>query len=1009
MARSQTRARTESVTLADVLTQPEVLFVLWAVKTRTWNIDDFQLHMGEDFPIVRYAALLAEHGLLTVAGTDLTLTETGMQIVDSWLAMPTDPSLAAAVPDDETPPSALQAVAVAATAERFSELDWTRFLQERHQRPFDLTLLPLPTTGLVGRQEELNWVNRLLGARRPRICAIHGLSGIGKTTVAALSVRQLLTAGRFGDGVAVVQCDRHEPTEIWRQILLQLSLRGRLPSAQSGAELSNSIVRLHGQRDILVVLDNISPELPLDELIAPLRSAQLGLLLLAQQEFPASIPIAGRRQLEPLPEQDALVLFVRELQQRGHRLLKNSELEAALDIVRAVDRHTLAVKVIAAYVTANDPDLGSLAGELGANQQHAFTLAERAGTNLRSALEGSVRRLPPEVARLFHAFAAFATEEFSEQAAHALGVALGVETPHVAINTLVLRELVERDTITTMSAASGRDRLRLHPLLRGLAEVHFARWPEQERDVAFAAVAEYFHTYGLHMEALFPQDVLEHIQERDKRNIVGALKWSAEHERDDLVLSLCTRMRGFWYNRWYTEIALDCLPLGIVAGQRLLQHARDRDTQLSLAGIELTFAQFQRRLGNLQEADRQLDAVLAAYRDAEYPQGEAAALSERGLITRIAGDLVRAGKQLEASLEIRYAADDLQGAANDLKQLGRLKMLQGSLDEAAGQFIHSLALAREVGDRRLEADVLTYQGQLARQRGQLEEAEARLKQALALMRELGDQRGEAVTLHQLGLVLRVRGDLLHAQEYFLCSLNTRRQIRDRRGEGEALGYLGRIARVQGNFEEAQHYFEESLAIAREVHDRRGEGIVHSQLGRLAWARRDLATAEDHFRTSLKIRADVQDRRGYGADLGYLGQIALQAGHLPEAETQLAESLAIAREVQDRQGEARVLVALGILAVTQDDAEQDNAERAEDLIRQAIQIAQEIKAEPDTAWFRLLLGRVIRDHLHQNDRGRRLISDAISQLSGLDARGLDMASKAQEEMSASLALSSVAAY
>src|SRR5260221_2632921 len=65
----------------------------------------------------------------------------------------------------------------------------------------------LHRSAYVGRQADLEWVlDRLRQGGASAITALRGLGGIGKTTLAAVAVRQLQQEGRFPDGVAVVLC-----------------------------------------------------------------------------------------------------------------------------------------------------------------------------------------------------------------------------------------------------------------------------------------------------------------------------------------------------------------------------------------------------------------------------------------------------------------------------------------------------------------------------------------------------------------------------------------------------------------------------------------------------------------------------------------------------------------------------------------------------------------------------------------------------------------------------------
>ena len=96
-------------------------------------------------------------------------------------------------------------------------------------------------------------------------------------------------------------------------------------------------------------------------------------------------------------------------------------------------------------------------------------------------------------------------------------------------------------------------------------------------------------------------------------------------------------------------------------------------------------------------------------------------------------------------------------AAAFLHQLGIIADLRGAYDEALAWYRRSLALAEELGDRAGMARSYHQLGIIAEERGAYDEALAWYRRSLALEEELGDRAGMASSYHQLGMIAYLNG------------------------------------------------------------------------------------------------------------------------------------------------------------------------------------------------------------------------------------------------------------
>ncbi len=193
----------------------------------------------------------------------------------------------------------------------------------------------------------------------------------------------------------------------------------------------------------------------------------------------------------------------------------------------------------------------------------------------------------------------------------------------------------------------------------------------------------------------------------------------------------------------------------------------------------------------------------------------------------------------------------------------------------------ALASARELGDRAGEAWVLTNLGMvLGQQRAQ--DAVGYFEQALAIYRETGDRRYQAQVANNLAFCYLVLGRHEEAVTALLGALKLQRQAGRRYGEGVALCNLGEAYVELGRHDEAIAVSQEALAIAREVGSVRDEGYALHNLGRAHLELGHLTEAADLFEQALAIHRAAGERFGEAQDLKRIGAARARAGHLAEA-------------------------------------------------------------------------------------------------------------------------------
>lgn len=728
-------------------------------------------------------------------------------------------------------------------------------------------LLPAPDH-FVGRKEDLDWLlQQLQPGKTAAIIALGGLGGIGKTALAAVAVRELRRRGRFRDGVAVVLCQGlTDPADLLRRVLTRFDLFRRAPEAADLASLSDHAQRMLHQKKILVVLDNVEPELTdLEKVVAALRSAGATLLLTARHILPRiAVPLEASRMLDLLSEQEALDLFAQSLGCKDAASLSPGDQAAAKRIVATLERHTLAVKLAGAYTIDAKRDLATLAGELEIDPLKVPEGETPRAVSL--AFAKSTEALPNDARWLFAALAAFPTVEFGRRAALALAKAAGLSDPETSLNLLVLRKLVEASTKETIPEDSDRERLRLHQLMRSFAHDHFDQWPEEQRRNAKYTLTSYYAWYSNQA----PETALG----ADESNIVKLLEWAEESGEEELIVELCAGMAGFWRDEWHTSGGLRYLPWGLAAANKLAKGESSTSSfYLPIVLLSLIYGQILQNIGRSDEAEDFFKKCLPIFSENQNYAGESAVLS----------------------------------------WLGRIALRRGRLSDANNYIQQALTICRKMHDRQQEGTNLYLLGRVAQLQGQITAAETYFKENLLIAREAKYKPDESTALIALGEISLLQGHIEEAERYFLQAMEISHDLKSKHSEGAALTALGKLALHQAQLEKAKTYFQQALVIDQAIQDRQGECVDLYQLGDIAIHQDSFDEAEQYFQQSLMIALEVQDRQGEGLNLYGLGCLSLMNGELKKAEDYLQSALVIIREIHDPVHETLVLKALDELS------------------------------------------------------------------------------------------------
>ncbi|MDP2340267.1 MAG: hypothetical protein Q8O67_04865 [Deltaproteobacteria bacterium] len=242
---------------------------------------------------------------------------------------------------------------------------------------------------------------------------------------------------------------------------------------------------------------------------------------------------------------------------------------------------------------------------------------------------------------------------------------------------------------------------------------------------------------------------------------------------------------------------------------------------------------------------RLLDRAIEPAEAAGVPPALVArSLEMRARLRRTRGQLSSSKEDFDAGLVLARKAKDRMLEARALANLGTHALFVGDLEAARSSYDDAIALIRAEGDLRLEGRCVGFYGLLEEEADNLTAAVQHYKSAIEIHVQTGDRRWEAIHGTQLARVKLAQGDVDGARELLRRSLVQHRELRNRRMEGLGLVLLGDIAAVSKFFPDADAAWLRAVPVARDIGDPTLQALVHARLA-LSAERRGEDAREHH--------------------------------------------------------------------------------------------------------------------------------------------------------------------
>ena len=638
------------------------------------------------------------------------------------------------------------------------------------------TSLPALHHRLVGREDALARVERLLGEQGARLVTITGPGGAGKSRLALeVAAGAALERPVHLVGLAPIGDAELVPSAIARALGVREA---------GGQTLTDAIGdRLEGT-GALLFLDNLEHLAGASIHVAALLDRAPDLQVLTTSRAPLRLSTEHVLPLEPLSIENATTLFTELAAARGV-VLRPEALASVHEICRRLDGLPLAIELVAARLVVLPPAeiVRALEEGLALDMEGPIDLPERQRT-LRAAIDWSYGRLT-ESQRLLHGALAVFSDSASLDDSRALAPAPSTFLPD--LEALVGWSLVRSEADDGAVRLSMLGTVREHALgqLRESDELDALRERHAERFLQLALDAE-SELAGTNQADWFDRLEVEF------DNVAVALDWLLSADRVDDALRAISALERFWRGHAHVTDARHWLSQGLASagGSPAEVRAAALRTASLLAAAQSDWAG---AVASLTDA-RELYQELGDGREQVF------ALSYLSFYATRLGDNERAEQFAEDAVAFAETLDDDRASSAALSALGDVYSGKGDHAQAVARYEEVAVIRARLGDPLLLTDAVYALGKAAFHADDDPRARRELGRALEQARALGEEQYIAASQLLLSLVDLRAWQASSASERAREAFGLYTQLEDDRSRARCVLVLAASAAQRGDGE-----------------------------------------------------------------------------------------------------------------------------------------------------------------------------------------------------------------
>ena len=636
--------------------------------------------------------------------------------------------------------------------------------------------LPSIRSRLIGREQELREIIKLLQRPDLGLITLTGAGGSGKTRLGLDAAREMVTT--FQQRVYFVSLATvHDPDFVATAIIKTLGLQ------ESGQQTPLDRLKDYLQsKTLLLVLDNFEQILAAAPQVADLLAYCPGLKILVtsraalqirdEYEYPVlplSLPDLNQQtSSDQLSQYAAIILFVeRAAAIRSNFTFNNDNAAILAAICIRLDGLPLAIELAAARLRILSPQalLGRLERRLPLLTGGARDLPHRQQT-LRATIAWSYDLLSRLEQRLFHTLAIF----FGGCSLNAIEALWQAQESDQSEMLDALESLLTMNLLRQVEGIDGEPRYLMLETIReyGLEQLEMSGEIEHLR----RCHAQYFLTLLEEIEAKLrgseQAQCLDQL-EMELANIRAALGWSLESSGEpEWGLRMCVVLGWFWRLRGYLGEGCEWLEKNLAAHPEKNAIRSKLLTHLTL----LTYSQGNRR--------RTLALVEESVTIAREMRDETAigwALHAKGRVFHCSANYVQAAAAFEESLNSFQKTNDIVGKNYSSRYLGDVKRAQCDYLGAAPLMEDGIRFGRQSGDTWGLASAYLAAGCLAYRQKDFDRASKLLKESLIHYWFIRALWGIWFPISNLGSVVAAQGYAKRAA----CLVGVEKTLRQRVG------------------------------------------------------------------------------------------------------------------------------------------------------------------------------------------------------------------------------------
>ncbi|MCC6679256.1 MAG: tetratricopeptide repeat protein [Phycisphaerales bacterium] len=274
----------------------------------------------------------------------------------------------------------------------------------------------------------------------------------------------------------------------------------------------------------------------------------------------------------------------------------------------------------------------------------------------------------------------------------------------------------------------------------------------------------------------------------------------------------------------------------------------------------------------LADAERWFSELARRFEAAGMEENAATSYHQLGLVAFKANRYQDAERLYRRAGEVFERVGSPLNAAVVQHELGNLALSRRDWDAAWAWFEKAATACGQAGSGAGLAAAYHGLGNVLEQQNKYEAAEAMYTKSLAIKKGLGDEQSIGTTYTHLGNTAMARRDFAAAWDWYHKSLEIKERLADFPGQAVVLHNLGRIAQVGMKLDLAENYLRRSVSIKERQGMQREAAITYHQLGTLALQRQDFVVARDWYLKSAEVKRRLGDAHGAAmvqADMGVL--------------------------------------------------------------------------------------------------------------------------------------------